>query len=128
MTARTIEELVAWQLARQLQQEVLAIVETQPASRDFKFCDQIRDAVRSVTNNTAEGFARGLYYPKDFRKFLGFAAGSLYEVRNCLDEANDRGFIDAAKHTQLIRLLKRAYKANTRLQAYLRTCRPREAR
>ena len=126
MIARTLDELIAWQLARQLQREVLAIVANEAASRDFKFCDQIRDAARSVANNTAEGFARGRLQPADFRQFLRFAAGSLYEVRTCLDEAVDRGFISAAQHEQLIRLVKRAFKANTRLQAYLRTCRPRD--
>lgn len=125
MVARTLEELITWQLARELQREVLAIVATDAASQDFKFCDQIRDAARSVTNNTAEGFGRGFTNPKDFRQFLRYATGSLYEVRNCLDEAADRGFISAAKHEELVRLAKRAFKANTRLQAYLQTCRPR---
>ena len=52
------EDLIAWQLADQLKTEIFAFTSLPPASRDFKYCDQIRDSIRSVTRNTAEGFGR----------------------------------------------------------------------
>jgi hypothetical protein len=66
------EDLIAWQLADQLQTEVFEFTSSPGVSRDFKYCDQIRDSIRSAKRNTAEGFGR--YYPKEFARFLRIAA------------------------------------------------------
>jgi four helix bundle protein len=99
---RRFEDLVAWQLARKLQQEVFAFTANPPANRDFKFCDQIQESSRSAPRNIAEGFGR--YSHKDFSRFLRFAAGSLHETKNHLHDARDKGFVTAAKHDELMRL------------------------
>ncbi len=117
MGARRFEDLIAWQLAHQLQQEVFAFTERLPVSRDLKYCDQIRDSARSATRNTSEGFGR--YYPKEFHRFLRIAAGSLNETKNHLHDALDRQYLSGDKHEQLLRLTLRALKANVRLQGYL---------
>jgi four helix bundle protein len=79
VAVRRFEDLIAWQLARQLQNEVFAILDTGLPSRDVMYCDQIRESARSATRNTAEGFGR--YYPREFARFLRIAAGSLHERR-----------------------------------------------
>jgi four helix bundle protein len=117
MGVRRFEDLVAWQLARQLQREVFAFTDKPPVSRDLKFCDQIRESSRSATRNTSEGFGR--YYPKEFLRFLRIAAGSLNETRNHLHDGLDRRYLLAEKHEELVRLTLRVFKANVRLQAYL---------
>jgi four helix bundle protein len=122
MVAKRFEELIAWQRAAELKQGVLAFTAREHVCRDFKYCNQIRESTRSATRNTAEGFGR--YYPKDFMRFLRIAAGSLHETMDHLHEGLDRGYVDADEHERLVRLAKRALKANTRLQAYLRTARP----
>ncbi|HEX3701681.1 MAG TPA: four helix bundle protein [Vicinamibacterales bacterium] len=71
MGVRRFEDLIAWQLAYELQQQVFAFTASLPAVRDFKFCDQIRDSSRSAPRNIAEGFGR--YYPKAFIRFLRIA-------------------------------------------------------
>jgi four helix bundle protein len=43
--------LIVWQLADELRREILAFTDTGPASRDFKYRDQIRDAIASVCRN-----------------------------------------------------------------------------
>ena len=48
--------------------------------RDFSFCDQIKRAGISISNNIAEGSERGTY--ADFSRFLDIAKGSTGEVRS----------------------------------------------
>jgi four helix bundle protein len=119
MGVNRFEDLIAWQLANRLQDEVLALISTGPATRDFKFCDQIRESLRSAPANTAEGFGR--YYPRDFRRCLRIAAGSLNETKNHLHEGKSRGYFSDRDHERVVRLSLRAIKANVRLAAYLAT-------
>ncbi len=112
------EDLIAWQLADQLKTEIFAFTSLPPASRDFKYCDQIRDSIRSVTRNTAEGFGR--YYPKEFARFLRIAAGSLQETKNHLKDGLQQQYLSTEHHLRLKRLCLRAMKANVRLIGYLR--------
>jgi four helix bundle protein len=84
--------LVVWQLADELRREILAFTDTGPASRDFKYRDQIRDAIASVCRNTSEGFDR--FRPAEFARFLEFARGSLGEVQDCLLDGRDRKYMD----------------------------------
>ena len=122
MVAKRFEDLIVWQLAHELEEEVFAFTANSPASRDFKFCDQIRDAIRSVKRNVAEGF--GKYYPKEFSRFLRIAAGSLHETKNHLRDGSDRNYLTPEKFEQLTRLCLRAIKANNKLIAYLARCDP----
>src|SRR5207247_8094040 len=122
--ARRGVELIAWQLASTLETEIVACTASPPASRDFRYSDQSRESAHSATSNIAEGFAR--YYPKEFIRFLRIAAGSLQETRNHLLDAHDRGYITSPELERLTRLSLRAFKATTRLIAYLRHCDPPE--
>jgi four helix bundle protein len=113
MGVRHFEDLVAWRLARTLSNEVFAETEHGPASRDFKFRDQIRDSAASARRNIAEGF--GLFRPTDFARFLGYAKGSLQETRDSLIEGRDRGYFTAELASRLINLERAAEKATTNL-------------
>ena len=44
MSVRDFRELVCWQLSYELKCEVLAFIESGPASKDFKYRDQIKDS------------------------------------------------------------------------------------
>jgi four helix bundle protein len=122
MIAHTFEELIAWQLARALQEGVFAFIAMPPASLDYKYCDQIREATRSACRNTAEGF--GKFYPREFSGFLRIAAGSLNETKNQLHEGLARRYLSEEEYTRLLRLNLRALKANKRLQRYLKDAHP----
>ena len=111
------EDLIAWHLAHELQREVTA---TGPASRDFRFRDQIRDSSSSVTRNIAEGFGR--YRPGEFARFLDIARGSLTETHNSLRDGHDRGYFTAVDTDRMQLLAGRAAKAITGLIRYLRAC------
>jgi hypothetical protein len=69
MVARRFEDLIVWQLAYKVQQGVFAFTSKPPASKDFKYCNQIRESSRSARKNISEGFGR--YYP---RSSLGSSA------------------------------------------------------
>ena len=116
---KRFEDLIAWQLAHELQEEVFAFTKEPPACRDFKFCSQIQESSRSATRNTSEGFGR--YYHKEFSRFLRIAAGSLHETKNHLRDAHNRAYLTPDRFLRLTRLTLRAIKANARLINYLRT-------
>ena len=88
MGIKDFRDLVAWQLADELRREVIAFTEKEPASRDFKFCNQIREASSSACRNTSEGFGR--FRPAENARFLEFAHASLLEVQDGLIEARQK--------------------------------------
>jgi four helix bundle protein len=91
MGVRDFRELIAWQLSYELKCEVVAFTSTGPASKDFKYRDQIRDSASSAPSNIAEGFGR--FRPGDFARFLEIARASLDETRNHLIDGRDRGYL-----------------------------------
>jgi four helix bundle protein len=115
------EDLVCWQLAHDLEREVFALTETGPASRDFKFRDQIRDSSSSATRNIAEGFGR--YWPPEFSHFMIIARGSLMETDNSVRAGLNRGYFTREQAECLQLLARRAGKASTGLIRYLESCR-----
>jgi four helix bundle protein len=120
MVVNHFKELVTWQLADELRREVFAFTQEGPASRDFGYRDQIRDAIGSVCRNTSEGFDR--FRPKEFARFLEFARGSLGETQDGLVEAYEKKFITGELFDRLWLLSKRAIGANTNLIKYLKQC------
>jgi four helix bundle protein len=117
MGVRRFEDLAAWQLANELEDEVFAFTSHLPARQDSRFCDQIRESARSAPRNTAEGFGR--YFHKESSRFLRFAMASLHETKNHFHEARDRRYLTDSEHTRLVRLVVRAIAANAGLLRHL---------
>lgn len=86
------EDLVIWQQARKLSNEVYEITKSGDFRYDTRFVQQIRAAVGSVMDNIAEGFERD--GNKEFIQFLYIAKGSCGEVRSQHYRAFDAKFID----------------------------------
>jgi four helix bundle protein len=126
MVARKFEDLVAWQLARELERRVYAFTEIGPVVRDFEYCRQIRRSSSSAPRNLAEGFGR--YLPGDFSKFVRNALGSLNETRDHLDAGLERRYLSAATHAELTVLTKRAAGTSVNLVKYLDGCRKKRRR
>lgn len=120
MGANTYRELVCFQLADELQREVVEITAPPDIARDFKFCNQIRDASLSVSSNIAEGFARRS--PPDFARFLTIAKGSLAETQVQLRAGLDRGYFQEGKVVELLKLAARCDRVTSALRAYLWKC------
>jgi four helix bundle protein len=117
MGAKDFTELAAWQLADELRTLVIAITERSPARRDFKFCDQMRDAARSATNNIAEGFGR--FRHRDFAHVLRIAVASLHEVRDDLIHGHRCRYVTDDELARGTSLSKRAIGATSSLIRYL---------
>jgi four helix bundle protein len=90
MGVKKLDDLVALQLASEFKREVYRLVrQSDRASRDFKFRDQLFDAASSVEANITEGWHR--YVARDFALFLRYASGSIAEARLRLRDGIDRG-------------------------------------
>lgn len=86
------EDLVIFQMARNLCKEVYAITKHSEFKKDPRFVQQIHAAAGSIMDNIAEGYERD--GNKEFINFLYIAKGSCGEVRSQIIRASDVGFID----------------------------------
>jgi four helix bundle protein len=91
-TAKQFEDLVVWQEARGLVNEVYKVTTQGPFRRDFSLRDQITRAAISSMSNIAEGFERGSR--REFIQFLNIAKGSTGEVRSQLYVALDQEYVE----------------------------------
>jgi four helix bundle protein len=72
------EKLEVWQLAVDLADFVLELLDDFPPNKHFRLVGQMEAAVVSSSQNIAEG--KGRQYKKEFIQYLHIAQGSLYEV------------------------------------------------
>jgi four helix bundle protein len=84
------EKLAVWQKAIVFSDLVYTKSKPSPMEERFGLTNQIRRAVVSVPSNIAEGSVRP---DPDFNRFLGIAAGSLYEVVTQSFAAKRPGFL-----------------------------------
>jgi four helix bundle protein len=115
---RTIEEMTAWQKARELTRHIYEASGRGRFARDFGLTDQIRRASVSVMSNIAEGFERR--GDKEFAHFLSIAKGSLGEVRAQLYVALDQSYIDKPTFEELCLLTTDTGRLLGGLARYLR--------
>jgi four helix bundle protein len=100
-TISRFEDLVIWQSARKLANEVFqAYTESEQFSRDFGLKDQINKSSGSIMDNIAEGFERNGRV--EFIQFLAIAKGSLGEVKSQLFRAMDRKYINPETFEHLL--------------------------
>ena len=85
------ERLLAWQVAHELALKLYCATDAWPVRERYGLAAQIRRAAISAATNIAEGSAkRG---PKEFRRFLDIALGSLAEVSYLLQFSRDYGLL-----------------------------------
>src|SRR5688572_3433857 len=112
--AKRFEDLLTWQRMFEMSVEVAKFVDRPPASRDFKYRDQIKDASDSAQRNVAEGFA--LYEPTRFLPFLTIARGSASETRALLRKGVALGYLSEPEFERLDTLARRGLQALAKLQ------------
>jgi four helix bundle protein len=91
--------LKAWQHAQRLAIECGKVVRTFPDQRHNPLADQLLRASISVPLNIAEGCSRK--GPREFRRFLDTARGSLAEVQTALELAKELEFLDVREYERL---------------------------
>jgi len=95
MTIERFEDLIIWQIGRELAKEIYELTKHEIWREDFEFRAQIRNSAGSVPDNIAEGFERE--GNNELIQFLSIAKGSCGECRSQIYRAFDRNYIDKAK-------------------------------
>ena len=97
------KELIAWQKAIELVEEVYKITQTFPKEEMFGIISQMRRCSISIPSNIAEGHSRNS--SGEFKQFLGIAKGSSAELETQLIIAQKLGYITNAKLGEVNSLL-----------------------
>lgn len=87
---RNYRDLIVWQKAMSLVEEIYALSGRFPSDERFGLIAQIRRAAVSVPSNIAEGQARNS--TREFVQFISHAEGSLAEVDTQLTLSQRLGF------------------------------------
>ena len=98
-TINRFEELDTWKEARILHQMILPLFDLLIDRREYKLVDQLRGSCGSAMDNIAEGFERG--NRKEFILFLGYAKGSVGEIKSQLYRILDTGYISTSEFDKL---------------------------
>ena len=93
------EDLVAWQLGREVTRDIYTVTRDAPFSRDFSLVDQVRRSATSIMSNIAEGFERESEV--DRLRFYAMAKASCAELRSQLYVALDAGYLAESQFTDL---------------------------
>lgn len=88
---KNYRDLIVWQKAMSLVEEVYRILRSFPADERFRICDQLSCAVVSIPSNVAEG--NGRETASEYARFLSIARGSLCETMTQLEIAKRLGYI-----------------------------------
>ncbi len=75
---KSYRDLVAWQKAMDLVDEIYRLAKLLPSEEKYALADQMRRAAVSVPANIAEGHGRRT--KNDFKHFLTMANGSVFET------------------------------------------------
>jgi four helix bundle protein len=118
-TIRRIEDIKAWQQARELVRETYRICREGPLKNDLGLRDQMCRAAVSSMSNAAEGFARKS--DRDFARFVDVAKASAIEVQSSLYVALEVGYISRDEFHKLHRMAEETVLLLGGLASYLRT-------
>lgn len=94
---KSFEDLDVWQRSRTLAVQVCRAFKD---CRDFGFRDQITRSAVSVPSNIAEGAERNT--KPEFVQFLGYAKGSLAELRTQLTIARDLEYLSPSQAAAML--------------------------
>jgi four helix bundle protein len=117
-TFRKIEDIQAWQKARQATKMIYELTGNGMFAKDFGLRNQIQRACVSIMANIAEGFGRRS--DKEFANFLNMAHGSISETQSHLYVALDLSYIDHQSFTKLYDLLDEVSRMTLVLAQHLR--------
>jgi four helix bundle protein len=98
-TIKNIEEIIAWQKARELNKVLGRHIDKGKFKTSFKLISQIEGSAGSIMDNIAEGFERS--GNREFLQFLYISKGSCGEFRSQLYRAIDRNYLDQSEFDEL---------------------------
>ena len=115
MAIRRFEDIEAWQLARELTNQIYEVTKEGLFAQDYGLKDQIRRAAGSSMHNISEGFDGGSN--AEFIRFLGYAQRSCTEVQSELYVALDQKYLTQERFAELYDLAK---KTSTKIGAFIK--------
>lgn len=98
------ENLEIWKRSIKITDEMFNIADIIESKHQYRFADQLRGAVLSISNNIAEG--SGSSSKKDFTQFLNYAHRSIFETVNMLILASRREYFNEQQKSHLINELE----------------------
>ena len=116
--AKHFSELICWQLARHLRQEVFALTSRATFDRNFDLRDQLRDAASSAESNISEGFGRLTH--REFHRFLEVSRASVNEVEDRLGASVEQQYLSGQDIQRALNLCKRTRVATSRFMKSLK--------
>lgn len=116
------ETLQIWQRAADISSPLFKLAEKLDERRYYRFAEQLRAAVLSITNNIAEGSGSNSH--ADFANFLNISRRSIFEVANMLIIFAREGYLLKAEISPLLLELVEQSKM---LHAFRRTLKTHKA-
>lgn len=98
------ENLEIWKRSIEVTDKIFEVSDLIESHHHFRFADQLRGAVLSISNNIAEG--SGSLFKKEFSQFLNYSHRSIFESVNMLIIACRRKYIDEKLKSSLINELE----------------------
>lgn len=95
----TYRDLLVWQQAMTLVEDVYKTTSGLPRSEDYALTSQLRRAAVSIPSNIAEGSGRGT--DRDQVLFLRIALGSFRELETQIEIARRVGYVTEEQENQL---------------------------
>jgi len=114
------EKLEIWQLAVELADFILNLLDSFPANKHFRLIGQMEAAVSSIAQNISEG--KGRQHKREFIQFLYIAEGSLFEVLTLTEIFRRRGLF---KEKEIIEIREKAEVLDRKLHGLINSLRGR---
>ena len=105
------ETLDVWKRSIEVTDELFNVADELEARKRFKFAEQLRGAVLSISNNIAEG--SGSSSNNEFRQFLNYSHRSVFESANMIIICNRRGYLEELKKQKYMNDLEQVSKMVT---------------
>ena len=96
----SLEDLVVYQLAMEIGEDVFAIIDKWENFNKWTTGKQLVEAADLMASNISEGYGR--YFFKENKQFQYYSRGSQSETRTWLQKARNRNLIDDETHLLLI--------------------------
>jgi four helix bundle protein len=105
---RNFRNLEIWKNGIEIVKQLYPLADLLPSEEKFGLRSQVTRASISIASNIAEGCSR--HSNTEFKRFLGIAMGSLFEVETQLIIAQELGFIPENELKTIFELLNKEAK------------------